>query len=116
MGAFDLGRITGLAIALRPRVMLFLPALASAVDEGAGCPHEPWTKGVRRELLAYLRRLDPEIRVANVLRTLPFPSINGPAGRVTPFPAAVGVIHLGLGDPNLGKPASPKRWKRRPSS
>ncbi|MEO6811471.1 MAG: hypothetical protein ABI353_20355 [Isosphaeraceae bacterium] len=53
------------------------------------------------ELLAYLRRLDPEIRVANVLRTLPFPTINGPSGRVTPFPAAGGVLHLGLVDPDL---------------
>jgi hypothetical protein len=54
-----------------------------------------------RNLLAYLRQLDPKIRVANVLRTLPFPSINGPSGRVTPFPAAGGVIHLALVDPDL---------------
>lgn len=54
-----------------------------------------------RKLLAYLRQTDPEIRVANVLRTLPFPTINGPTGRVTPFPAAGGVIHLALVDPDL---------------
>jgi hypothetical protein len=53
----------------------------------------PWED--YRDLLAYLRTSTaPETRVANVLRALPLPTINGPAGRATPFPAAGGVIHL----------------------
>lgn len=48
-----------------------------------------------REVLDYLRRTTtPRTRVANFLRSTPFPAINGPAGRLTPFPAAGGVHWL----------------------
>ena len=51
-----------------------------------------WTN--YRAVLSYLRySTNPGTRVANVLRGLPYPAINGPAGRITPFPAAGGVIY-----------------------
>jgi hypothetical protein len=42
-----------------------------------------------RRLLEYLRRTTgPRTRVANVLRRHPLPAINGPVGRLSPFPTA----------------------------
>jgi hypothetical protein len=55
-----------------------------------------------RALLDYVRHsLPPDAKVANLFRVLPYPTINGPGGRLTPFPAAGGVIHLALVDPHL---------------
>jgi hypothetical protein len=52
-----------------------------------------------RNLLDYLRHSTaPNSRVANFLRALPFPSVNGPAGRLTAFPAAGGILYLGQCD------------------
>lgn len=43
--------------------------------------------------LNYLRtRTGPKTRVANVLRRYPNPPINGPVGRLTPFPHASGIL------------------------
>ena len=39
--------------------------------------------------------------MANLLWNLPFPAVNGPAGRLTPFPAAGGYIHLWMADRTL---------------
>jgi hypothetical protein len=48
-----------------------------------------------RDALNYLRRTTtPETPVANFLLQSPFPAINGPIGRLTPFPAAGGVHWL----------------------
>src|SRR5207245_6974668 len=48
-----------------------------------------------RDLISYLRRrTSPQTRVANVLRVLPYPPLNGPAGRLTSFPAAGGILYL----------------------
>jgi hypothetical protein len=55
-----------------------------------------------RSLLAYLRSsISPRTRVANLLWAFPYPVINGPAGRLTPFPAAGGYLHLLLVEPGL---------------
>ena len=44
-----------------------------------------------RRLLAYLRETyPPRTRVANFLRTYPFPTVNGPTGHMNTFPAAGG--------------------------
>jgi hypothetical protein len=53
-----------------------------------------------RRLLGYLGRDTHRHRpVANLLRALPFPAVNGPTGRLTPFPAAGGVLYLWLVNP-----------------
>jgi hypothetical protein len=53
-------------------------------------------------VLSYLRRSTaPDTPVANVLRRFPFPSLNGPAGRPSPFPAANGVLYLWWVDSSL---------------
>jgi hypothetical protein len=55
-----------------------------------------------RSLLAHLRgSISPRTRVANLLWTFPYPPVNGPAGRLTPFPAAGGYVHLLLVEPDL---------------
>jgi hypothetical protein len=62
--------------------------------------HYPWDD--YRRTLAYLRRhTGPDTRVANLLRQFPHPAVNGPAGRLTPFPAAGGCIHLWKVAPGL---------------
>jgi hypothetical protein len=54
------------------------------------------------QLLTFLRRsLAPQARVANLLRGSPFPTINGPSGHLTPFPAAGGFLHLWQVDKGL---------------
>jgi hypothetical protein len=46
-------------------------------------------------VLDYLRRkTTPGTRVANFLRANPYPTVNGPVGRLTPFPSAAGVLWL----------------------
>ncbi len=48
-----------------------------------------------RAVLTYLRRhTGPETRVANVLKNPPFPPVNGPVGRISPFPAEAGMPFL----------------------
>jgi hypothetical protein len=48
-----------------------------------------------REILDYLRRnTAASTRVANFLRRYPFPTINGSVGRLSPFPAAGGILWL----------------------
>ncbi len=55
-----------------------------------------------RSVLAYLRgSTSPRTRVANFLWGFPYPPVNGPAGRLTPFPAAGGYVHLLLVEPGL---------------
>jgi hypothetical protein len=67
-------------------------------DQPGGFYH--W--GDYRRLLAYIRRsTSPRTRVANLLHEFPLPTVNGPAGRLTPFPAAGGYIHLRSVDPGL---------------
>lgn len=60
------------------------------------CPYE-WADYCRT--LDYLRRTTrPETEVANILRQPPFPSLNGPTGRVSPFRAESGVCWMWLVD------------------
>jgi hypothetical protein len=55
-----------------------------------------------RQVLAYLRRTtQPETLVANVLNVFPYPPLNGPAGRLSPFPAAGGILYLPWVNPGL---------------
>jgi hypothetical protein len=69
-------------------------------DEGAQGGHYYWQDYQR--LLSYLRRsTPPSARVANFLRVIPYPTVNGPAGRMSTFPAAGGIMHLSLVDPAL---------------
>jgi hypothetical protein len=68
----------------------------------AKAPTDSYLWGDYCRLLAYLRRsTSPRTPVANVLRALPWPSINGPTGRMTPFPAAGGILHLWMVDPGM---------------
>jgi hypothetical protein len=60
-------------------------------------PDEGWryTWPEYRNVLSFLRhRTSPSTRVANFLRNYPFPSFNGPAGRLPAFPAAGGVLWI----------------------
>jgi hypothetical protein len=55
-----------------------------------------------RETLLYLRRTTgPSTSVANVLEEPPFPAINGPAGRISPFRAESGICWMWLVDLDL---------------
>jgi hypothetical protein len=48
-----------------------------------------------RSVLNHLRKTtDPQTRVSNFLRRYPFPSVNGPVGRLTAFPCAEGIQWL----------------------
>jgi hypothetical protein len=50
-----------------------------------------------RDLLDYLRhQTGPDTPVANVLRRVPFPSLNGPTGRPSPFRAESGICWMWL--------------------
>lgn len=50
-----------------------------------------------RDVLAYLRRTTPpDTTIANVLREPPFPAINGPVGRISPFRAESGICWMWL--------------------
>jgi hypothetical protein len=63
-----------------------------------GPPRKPspgyrWSNYCR--MLDYIRRTtSPRTRVANLLRERPWPPVNGPTGRLSPFPAAGGYLHL----------------------
>ena len=53
-------------------------------------------------VLTYLRRSTaPDTPVANVLRSFPYPTLNGPAGRPSPFPSANGILYLWWVDSTL---------------
>jgi hypothetical protein len=55
----------------------------------------PYTWEQYRQVLSYLRqRTGPDTRVANLLRNVPFPSLNGTVGRICPLPADSGIIWL----------------------
>ena len=55
-----------------------------------------------RAVLDHLRReTSPRTLVANVLRGHPFPALNGPVGRLTPFPTPGGILWLRGVDPGL---------------
>ena len=46
-------------------------------------------------MLAYLRlRTGPRTQVANLLRNVPFPGVNGSVGRISPLRADAGIIWL----------------------
>lgn len=78
------------------------PGCADLLTNGDGKPsHYSWHD--YRNVLAYLRQQTTRsTRVANMLRVLPFPALNGPTGRLTPFPAAGGILYVGLIDPSAG--------------
>ncbi len=55
--------------------------------------------------LAYLRHTtSPATEIANVLRLQPFPSLNGPVGRLSPFRAESGICWMWLIDIDLDGP------------
>ncbi len=55
-----------------------------------------------RKTLEYLRRTTtPKTPVANILRTAPFPSLNGPTGRPSPFRTESGICWMWLIDEDL---------------
>ncbi len=55
----------------------------------------PWQD--YRDSVAYLRRTTaPDTAIANVLREPPFPAINGPVGRISPFRAESGICWMWL--------------------
>ncbi|MHB1559460.1 MAG: hypothetical protein ACYC61_18585 [Isosphaeraceae bacterium] len=50
-----------------------------------------------RDVVAYLRRTTaPDTTIANVLKEPPFPAINGPVGRISPFRAESGICWMWL--------------------
>ena len=58
-------------------------------------PNSPYTWDQYREVLAYLRlRTGPHTQVANLLRNVPFPGVNGTVGRISPLRADSGIIWL----------------------
>ena len=58
-------------------------------------PNSPYTWDQYREVLAYLRlRTGPHTQVANLLRNVPFPGLNGTVGRISPLRADSGIIWL----------------------
>ena len=60
-----------------------------------GDDRSPYTWDDYRRTLAYLRRnTTAKTVVANALRGTPFPAMNGPVGRISPFPAESGVIWI----------------------
>jgi hypothetical protein len=58
-----------------------------------------------RQALDYLKRTTrPEAQVANLLMRPPFPSFNGPTGRLSPFRAESGICWMWLVDVDLDAP------------
>jgi hypothetical protein len=58
-------------------------------------PYSPYTWDQYRELLAYLRqRTAPRTQVANLLRNMPFPMVNGCVGRISPLRTEAGIMWL----------------------
>jgi len=57
--------------------------------------NSPYTWDQYREVLAYLRlRTGPHTQVANLLRNVPFPALNGSVGRISPLRADAGILWL----------------------
>jgi hypothetical protein len=57
--------------------------------------NSPYTWQQYREVLAYLRlRTGPHTQVANLLRNVPFPGLNGTVGRISPLRTDSGIIWL----------------------
>jgi hypothetical protein len=57
--------------------------------------NSPYTWHQYCEVLAYLRqRTGPHTQVANLLRNVPFPGVNGTVGRISPLRADAGIIWL----------------------
>lgn len=76
---------------------------AGAIDSYR--PDKTWAAyswGEDRGVRAYLRtKTGPNTRVANLLRNPPFLAINGPVGRISPFPAESGILWLWQVNPDL---------------
>jgi hypothetical protein len=98
----------------RESVRALVPLIRSVdpADPPPGCLHPwfrphachyPWPDYCR--LLDYLRReTGPETQIANVLKHPPFPSLNGPVGRLSPFHAESGICWMWLVDLDLDAP------------
>ncbi len=64
--------------------------------------NSPYTWDDYRRTLAYLRQAtDARTVVADLLRNVPFPTLNGPLGRVSPLGGESGLPYLWLVDPGL---------------
>jgi hypothetical protein len=62
----------------------------------------PYQWGDYQRVLEYLRRhTHPKTRVANFFRGYPFPTVNAPVGRLSPFPSVAGVLWLRWVDEKL---------------
>jgi hypothetical protein len=72
------------------------PAIAPPGAAGHFSPDDtnsPYAWQQYHEVLAYLRRrTSPRTRVANLLRNVPFPAVNGPVGRISCLPGESGLI------------------------
>jgi hypothetical protein len=78
--------------------------------------YSAYSWGEERGVHAYLRtHTRPDTRVAVVLRNPPFLAINGPVGRISPFPAESGILWLWQVNPKL-EPAFVKSLQETPDS
>ncbi len=69
--------------------------LGAAAHFAPGDSNSPYTWDQYREVLAYLRlRTGPRTQVANLLRNVPFPGVNGSVGRISPLRADSGILWL----------------------
>jgi hypothetical protein len=67
----------------------------AAMHFAPAAPHSPYTWDQYRRVLVYLRsKTGPQTLVANLLRNVPFPSLNGTIGRISPLPADAGIVWL----------------------
>jgi hypothetical protein len=65
------------------------------------CGYERYRWEDFRRVLFYLREMTPpDQRVFSYLWAFPYPTVNGPSGRLTPIPAAGGYVHLLTIDPS----------------
>jgi hypothetical protein len=86
------------------RALGSLAAGQTPLDPPAGCEHHFGGPGRPnghyrwedyRRLIAYLRTAIPRnMRIANFLRSHPYPTVNGPTGHLSIFPTAGGLIYL----------------------
>ena len=75
---------------------------AAGFFDGRSTSHDLYTWDDYCRLLDYLRaETGPRTRVANVVRRFPFPSVNGPTGRLSPFPAVAGLMWMRWLGPGL---------------
>ena len=69
--------------------------LGAAAHFAPGDSNSPYTWDQYRAVLAYLRlRTDSRTQVANLLRNVPFPGVNGSVGRISPLGADAGILWL----------------------